>query len=130
MENALINNDPFQSDIFRRGGEGFRRFDGTGNNLEPVLRTVGGVGTRYRRITPIEYEDGLQSPTGSDRPSAREVSNIIGDREGAVLENARAMTDMMWSFGQFVNHNTDLAQEGSEDRAFLAGTRDIEFRSN
>ena len=126
MENALINNDPF-GNIFRRGAENFRRFDGTGNNVEPVLRTVGGVGTRYRRITPIEYEDGLQSPAGSDRPSARAVSNIIGAQEEAVLENARTMTDMMWSFGQFVNHNTDLAQEGSEDPRHLDGTRDIDF---
>ena len=124
MEELLIGNDPFGSGIVRRGD--IRRFDGTGNHTDPILRTIGGVGTRFRRITPVGFADGLQEPTGSDRPSARVVSNAVGAQEGE-LTNDRFMTDFIWNFGQFVNHDTDLALEGAEDPQFIAGNRDIEF---
>lgn len=143
MEERLINNDPFASGVIPREG-GFRRFDGTGTNVETTKRTIGGVGTRYRRLTPVEYEDGLQAPAGiapeggtrlplpdgtipGDRPSARVVSNTVGAQQGLVVPNTRGMTDMIWSFGQFVNHNTDLAQDGTEDLRFESGERDIDF---
>ena len=143
METFLISNDPFASRVIPREG-GFRRFDGTATNRETTLRTIGGVGTRYRRLTPVEYEDGLQAPAGiappggtrrplpngtipGDRPSPRVVSNTIGAQATTVLPNARGMSDTIWSFGQFVNHNTDLAQDGTEDRRYISGERDINF---
>jgi len=124
MEEQTIGNDPFDSGILRRGD--IRRFDGTGNHTDPILRTIGGVGTRYRRTTPIAFADGLQAPAGSDRPSARVVSNTVGAQDGE-LTNARFMTDFIWNFGQFVNHDTDLALEGAEDPEHIAGNRDIDF---
>ena len=74
MEEQTIGNDPFDSGILRRGD--IRRFDGTGNHTDPILRTIGGVGTRYRRTTPIAFADGLQAPAGSRRNIREKAKNI------------------------------------------------------
>ena len=59
MEELIVSRDLFADGPFE-----FRRIDGTGNNLHQILRTRGAVGTRYRRLTPVEYEDGVQARTG------------------------------------------------------------------
>ena len=59
MEELIVSRD-----LFANGPFEFRRIDGTGNNLHQILRTRGAVGTRYRRVTPVEYEDGIQAPAG------------------------------------------------------------------
>ena len=184
-EDNLISNDPYAAGILIVGdAKSIRRVDGTGNNLTEINRTVGAVGSRLRRLTPIEYEDGLASPAGvafdtagnqlldqnglpitrqpipifsaaeaqrllgqgldvrvntenlsnnpdapfvlvnpPDRPSAREVSNSISNLErGEGLPDPRGLSAMIWSFGQFVNHETDLAQTGGD----LAFAEDIQ----
>ncbi|NER38180.1 MAG: heme peroxidase [Oscillatoria sp. SIO1A7] len=141
MEEILVNNDPFASGIIPPEGD-YRRFDGTRNNLEDPTR--GGVGDLFRRVTPVEYEDGLQAPAGTapeggtrrplpdgtippDRPNPRVISNTVADQAERIVPNARGITDMIWSFGQFVNHTTDLAREGTEDILHESGEREIEL---
>ncbi|MCH8829069.1 MAG: peroxidase, partial [Planctomycetes bacterium] len=59
------------------------------------------------RLTSVEYADGISTPAGEDRPSAREVSNAVADQDGSVL-NTRYLTDLTWVWGQFVDHDIDL----------------------
>jgi peroxidase len=137
MEDNLIARNPFAEGNFEA-----RRFDGTGNNLTDIFRTIGAVGTRYRRLTPVEYENGINSPAGiappggsrrplpdgtipGDRPSTRLVSNVVGDQAGQINPNDRLMSDLIWGVGQFVNHDTDLALEDNEAIAENVIAQDI-----
>lgn len=88
-----------------------RSIDGTGNNL--VLPTQGSAGTPYIRITyPHVYPgDGtgstmLQPPA---RPNARTVSNKIFAQSES-LSNARGLSDFVWVWGQFLDHDLGQAQ--------------------
>lgn len=107
MDN-LIQNDPYVN--------GFRvedapRLDGTGHNLaEPSL---GGVGTRYRQLNPTDYGDGISTPAGADRPSAREISNRLS-AQAPSIPDSRTLTDLTWIFGQFLNHDIDNAKQGTQ----------------
>lgn len=84
--------------------------DGTGNNLDnPEL---GSTDTELLRISEADYEDGLETPAGEDRVSAREVSNAIAAQTESVL-NDRNLTDYIWIWGQFLDHDIDLT-EGAE----------------
>src|SRR5438105_2022399 len=52
-----------------------RSIDGTGNNLQNP--TWGGAGTDLLRLAPADYADGVSTPAGADRPSARAVSDAV-----------------------------------------------------
>lgn len=79
--------------------------DGVGNNVDnPEL---GSTGEQLIRITTVEYGDGISTPGGEDRPSAREVSNAISAQDESIL-NDRYLTDLVYVWGQFVDHDIDL----------------------
>lgn len=51
-----------------------------------------------------------------DRPSAREISNSISVLgPGESIPNPNGVSSFLWSFGQLVNHTTDLVREGFEE---------------
>ncbi len=51
-----------------------------------------------------------------DRPSTRAISNSLSTLgQGESLPNANGINAFIWSFGQFVNHTTDLAEKGREE---------------
>src|SRR5690242_14967868 len=56
-------------------GATVRSVDGTGNNL--AHPTWGSTGVDLLRQGPAAYADGKSAPAGSNRPSAREISNAI-----------------------------------------------------
>ena len=79
--------------------------DGVGNNQTSVL--WGSTGTELRRLAEAAYSDGVSSPSGADRLSAREVSNnIVAQIER--ISNDRNLTDFVWMWGQFIDHDMDL----------------------
>ncbi|MCI0456499.1 MAG: peroxidase [Gemmataceae bacterium] len=93
----------------------FRTFDGTGNNLlHPLL---GSAGTQLLRIAPADYGDGVSTPAGADRPSARVISNTVMAETREVL-NERLLSDFVYVFGQFVDHDLDLTGNASPAEAF------------
>ncbi len=100
----------------RRGGDHrpddpqlhrFATIDGSYNNLH---RVTWGVATSilWRRI-PAEYSDGISVPARINGESAREISNQIFAQSESVLNNRR-LTDFVWQWGQFVDHDIDLTQ--------------------
>lgn len=80
--------------------------DGIGNNEQNP--EWGSTHIELLRIAEAEYADGHSSPSGTNRPSAREVSNAIISQESS-LANARGLSDFVWMWGQFIDHDLDLS---------------------
>jgi peroxidase len=85
-----------------------RPIDGFGNNVQhPEWGTPGSQ--LLRSASGAHYADGLSSPAGPDRPSARVVSNAIFAQNGS-LPNAKGLSDFVWAWGQFVDHDIGLTE--------------------
>ena len=89
----------------------FRSLAGLGNNLSKPL--MGMAQTEFRRLVDSDYTDGVEMPAGMDRPSAREVSNMMS-AQNEPMPNDRGMSDFAWQWGQFIDHDIDLTGEGHE----------------
>jgi len=103
-----------------------RTIDGTGNNpLDPEL---GSTQTAFIRLVNADYADGISEASGDDRPSAREVSNNIAAQSTSVT-NDRFLTDFVWQWGQFLDHDIDLTAEADphESLPIDVPTGDIYF---
>ena len=104
----------------------YRAIDGTGNNLaEPEL---GSTHEQLLRGSAVEYEDGISTPAGADRVSAREISNEIVTQTTTEV-NDRGLTDLVWVFGQFIDHDLDLTESATpeEDFSIEVPTGDVFF---
>ncbi len=89
-----------------------RSLDGTGNNLENPL--WGSAGIEFTRVVDAVYADGIDQPGGDDRPSARSVSNLVSAQDEP-MPNARGLSDLIWQWGQFIDHDIDLTREGHDE---------------
>jgi peroxidase len=92
-----------------------RTLDGSKNNLDNP--TWGSVGIALLRLGGIGYADGIQAPTGANRPSARLISNLLAAQDRAILNRAGA-SDFFWQWGQFLDHDVDLTPEGVPTEPF------------
>lgn len=82
-----------------------RTIDGTGNNgAHPAW---GAAGTPLLRRLPSAYSDDVESPAGPDRPSAREISNVVA-AQAEPLPDPDRFTSLVWQWGQFLDHDLDL----------------------
>ena len=86
--------------------------DGWGNNLENP--DWGSTGQQLLRLTTVEYADGISTPAGDDRPSAREISNVVVAQDESVI-NDRHLTDLTWLWGQFIDHDIDLSHSATDE---------------
>lgn len=85
----------------------YASIDGTGNNINnPEL---GSTDTELLRLADADYGDGLSTPAGEDRPSAREISNVIAAADASET-NDRYLTDIFWLWGQFIDHDITLTE--------------------
>jgi hypothetical protein len=75
---------------------------GTGNNV--ANSTWGSTQTAFSRKAPAAYTDGISTPAGSDRESARVISNAI-NADTADTPNVRGLSDLLYVFGQFLDHD-------------------------
>lgn len=80
-----------------------RSIDGSGNNLEHP--DWGKANEPLLRNTPPAYE-GLNGPSGSDRPNPRLISDIVCSQDGSIPHHE--LSDFMWAWGQFLDHELDL----------------------
>ena len=92
-----------------------RTIDGTNNNLRNT--ELGAADTQLLTTTTVEYSDGISEPAGEDRPSAREISNVIAAQETEAT-NDRELTDITWLWGQFIDHDIDLTESGEDAESF------------
>ena len=89
--------------------------DGVGNNQTSVL--WGSTHTELLRLADAEYADGFSDPAGADRPSARLISNeIVAQSE--LTSSDRNLTDLVWIWGQFLDHDIDLSDPAAQAEDF------------
>jgi hypothetical protein len=87
--------------------------DGKLNN--PGQSTWGVAGVNIMRFAPAAYADGLSKPAGANRPNARLISNALSDSNTSI-PNKRNLSDWIYGWGQFLDHDLDLTTSG--DTAF------------
>lgn len=91
-----------------------RMIDGSGNNISNP--TWGVTGTQLLRIAPAGYDDNMSTPRGgepSTLPNPREISNIV-DAQSFPIPDPKGTSDMLWQWGQFVDHDIDLTPSAGE----------------
>ena len=85
----------------------YRSIDGTGNHS--FYFELGAADTPLTRLAFADYGDEMGSMAGISRPSAREISNALcADTQGT--PNELGASDMLWQWGQFVDHDIDLTE--------------------
>lgn len=94
----------------------FRTLDGTGNNL--ANPDWGSTGESFLRMAPAEYSDGISAPAGSDRPSARAVSNLLAAHPEGSLLSERDLSAFIYAWGQFIDHDLDLTLSATPTEPF------------
>jgi hypothetical protein len=66
------------------------------------------------RKAAAAYADGISTPAGTTRPSARAVSDAIAnDTTDGNDPNARNLSAFVYAWGQFLDHDLDLTTSGS-----------------
>ncbi|MDF1815836.1 MAG: peroxidase family protein [Verrucomicrobiales bacterium] len=83
----------------------FRTITGANNNVENP--EWGSAEIPFVRISTPDYADGVDFPSGNDRPNARAISNAVMAQED-VMYNKRGITDFLWQWGQFLDHDITL----------------------
>ncbi len=85
----------------------YRAIDGYGNNL--ANPDWGSTNVHLERYVASDYADGYSALAGPQRPSARAISNAVAAQESSVV-NDRYLTDFVWQWGQFLDHDIDLTE--------------------
>jgi len=104
---------------------GYRPIDGQGNNT--AHPTWANPNARLRRgASGSHYADGLSVPAGTTRPSARAVSNAVV-AQSSLLPNATGLSDYIWTWGQFLDHDFSLTEGAAEGFPVVVPTGDPSF---
>src|SRR6476646_2992407 len=83
----------------------YRSFDGSGNNLS--RSQLNAAGTDFTRIGSAHFADGISSLEAG--PNPRTISNIVVGQGDATVANKEGLSGMMYAWGQFLDHDMDLA---------------------
>ncbi len=116
MTDNVIYNNPFNVI-----GYEFRSFDGTGNNENNF--ELGSAGAALINIAPLDYGDGFSTPSGANRANPRVISNLVADQTENIPSD-RGLTNLIWAFGQFLDHDLDLVPETDEEVSIHVPTGD------
>ena len=92
-----------------------RTIDGKNNNRDNP--TWGSTNSQLLRTAPPEYEDDIAQPSGTDRPNARAISNTVVTQK-KLIYNRKHVSDMVWQWGQFLDHDIDLTGGVSPEEPF------------
>lgn len=92
-----------------------RTYDGSNNNL--ANPEWGSTFSHLQRLAENDYSDSISNMSGLSRASARIISNnVVSQDEGESIPNTFGGTDMVWQWGQFIDHDLDLT-DGTEEEA-------------
>lgn len=94
-----------------------RSFGGFGNNT--VNTSWGQAGTDLLRFAPDAYTDGFSAMARSWVSGPRQISNAVNAASGNT-PNARNLSDMVWQWGQFLDHDLDLTPAGGVEVAMIS----------
>ena len=99
--------------------------DGSGNNLaNPTWGMAGG--DLYRGILAANYGDGVSSMNGANLPSARDISNALGNQTTDIFD-PRDLSAFIYAWGQFVDHDLDLTPDGGASAPIAVSPNDPTF---
>lgn len=90
--------------------------DGVGNNIANPY--WGAAGEQFLRQADAFYDDGVSTPGGTDRPNPRTISNIVVSQGAADVPSERNLSAFVFQWGQFLDHDLDLADPASPAEAF------------
>ncbi len=95
-----------------------RTYDGSMNNLR--FPDNGKAGILFHRKMPATYgpSDPYNAMTGETRRSARDISNICSKQDYSI-PSPYELSAMVFSWGQFLDHDLDLSAEGQESAPIL-----------
>jgi hypothetical protein len=85
---------------------------GVGNNLGNP--SWGAVNVNLLRYVASAYADGRSAAAGPSRPNPRSLSNALSTQDESAPENNRQMSDFLYVFGQFLDHDIGLSTTGGE----------------
>lgn len=88
-----------------------RTYDGSRNNKDHP--TWGKAGRPLRRMIPPAYSDGVSKPSGKGAPNPRAVSNIVCITCEGAPQHPK-LSNYMWAWGQYLDHQLDLTPGGSK----------------
>ena len=94
----------------------YESVDGTGNNLAHTdlgQRRHATCSASPRPPTATAFP----RPAGANRPSARAISNAVDAQPRRHADNSRAMSDFVYAWGQFLDHDLDLTNDGTPAEA-------------
>jgi hypothetical protein len=66
------------------------------------------------RLAPADEAAKTGELSGADRPAPRDISNAVAAQNGQVTKNDNNASDLLWSWGQFIDHDMVLTKEGEE----------------
>jgi len=99
--------------------------DGSDNN--PSNSDWGASHTELLRTLPVAYADGVATMARSGVSSARQISNALCWQVGE-MPNDDAISDMLWQWGQFLDHDIGLTPPaGTEPVDIVTPPDDVWF---
>ncbi len=101
-----------------------RTIDGSNNN--PLHSDYGQSSSSFITISGYEYGDSFSSPNDLDLPNPRDISNKIFSQNGDIYNHSN-LSNFLWVWGQFLDHDINLTQEGHESYNIDVPRGDIYF---
>ncbi len=89
-----------------------RTWDGTGNHPDDL----GAVGTPLLRLSGTDYPDGIGEVLRSGA-NPRAISNLVVNQYGASVPSAAGLSDAVWAWGQFIDHDLGLTDSHPDNGA-------------
>ncbi|MDH3503942.1 MAG: peroxiredoxin [Nitrospirota bacterium] len=86
-----------------------RTIDGRNNNVQNP--DWGSKDSQLIRKARPDYENGSWTPSGYNRPNVRDISNTVAAQENPIF-NKKSASDFIWQWGQFIDHDITLSDEG------------------
>ena len=90
---------------------------------------MGSAGTPLQRFLSNDYDDKSSIPREANLPNPRTVSNVVFKQGDVSVPNSKNASDMIWQFGQFLDHDLDLSDAATphEDLSITIPAGDNEF---
>ena len=101
----------------------WRAINGAGDH--PANADWGITGALEIRLTEAD-PDAYGGLAGGDRPNPRAISNVVS-HQTEETETHEGFSDMLWSWGQFVDHDLDITGESEDAAPIAVPTGDPDF---
>ncbi|MEZ5031246.1 MAG: peroxidase family protein [Saprospiraceae bacterium] len=89
----------------------YRTYTGWGNNVD---NPAWGAGfSQMQTRTTVAFGNGFSTPAGASRANARLISNYLMSQPN-VLPSSEGLSDYVWAFGQFIDHDITLVHNNNE----------------